>query len=65
MSKEVAKLIIRKGYDEIIIKSFKLPVELVDRLDTLASKNKLTLTQLVIQCLEFAVNNIEEEDPKK
>jgi len=49
---------IRKGYDSES-KTFRLPSELIERLEMLATQNKLSLNQLVIQCLEYAVDNIE------
>ena len=49
---------IRKGYDSES-KTFRLPSELIEKLETLATQNKLSLNQLVIQCLEYAVDNIE------
>jgi len=49
---------IRKGYDSES-KTFRLPIELIEKLDTLAVQNKLSLNQLVIQCLTYAVDNIE------
>ena len=49
---------IQKGYDTIS-KSFRLPEELVNKLDKLAFENKLSLNQLVIQCLNFAIDNLD------
>jgi len=51
---------IRKGYDSES-KTFRLPSELIERLEMLATQNKLSLNQLVIQCLEYAVDNIDVE----
>ncbi|MBR1384351.1 MAG: toxin-antitoxin system HicB family antitoxin, partial [Ruminococcus sp.] len=42
--------------------SFRLPEELVEKLDKLAFENNLSLNQLVIQCLNYALDNMEEED---
>ena len=50
---------IQKGYDTVS-KSFRLPVELVDELDKLAYENNLSLNQLVIQCLNFALENLDK-----
>ena len=50
---------IQKGYDSEN-KSFRLPIELIERLETLAAQNKLSLNQLVIQCLNYAIDNLEE-----
>ncbi len=57
---------IQKGYDSQS-KTFRLPVELIDQLENLAAQNKLSLNQLVIQCLNYAVSNLEpqEEDSDK
>lgn len=52
---------IQKGYDSVS-KSFRLPVELVDKLEKLAFENNLSLNQLVIQCLNYAVDNLESEE---
>ena len=50
---------IQKGYDHET-KTFRLPIELIERLETLAAQNKLSLNQLVIQCLNYAVDNLED-----
>lgn len=57
---------IQKGH-EAVSKTFRLPVELVGRLEELAAKNRLSLNRLVIQCLEYAVEHIapDDEDEKK
>jgi len=51
---------IRKGYDSES-KTFRLPIELIEKLEILATQNKLSLNQLVIQCLTYAVDNLEVE----
>lgn len=51
---------IQKGY-ESQSKTFRLPTELLERLGVLAARNKLSLNQLVIQCLNYAVNNLEND----
>lgn len=55
---------IQKGYDSES-KTFRLPVEMIDKLETLATKNKLSLNQLVIQCLSYALDNLEESNNPK
>ena len=52
---------IQKGYDTVT-KSFRLPVELVEALDALAYKYNLSLNQLVVQCLNYALDNLEENE---
>ena len=52
---------IQKGYDSES-KTFRLPIELIEKLELLATHNKLSLNQLVIQCLNYAVNNLEKDN---
>ena len=54
---------IRKGYDSES-KTFRLPVELIEKLEILATQNKLSLNQLVIQCLSYAIENLESNKTK-
>lgn len=51
---------IQKGYDSES-KTFRLPVELIEQLEKLATQNKLSLNQLVIQCLNYAVSNLDTD----
>lgn len=55
---------IQKGY-ETVSKSFRLPVEMVNQLDKLAYENDISLNQLIIQCLNYALENLESEDELK
>ena len=55
---------IQRGYDSES-KTFRLPIELIGRLEILASKNKISLNQLVIQCLNYAIANLEDGDVNK
>ena len=50
---------IPKGYDTVS-KTFRLPVDLVEKTENIASENKISLNKLVVQCLLYAVDNIEK-----
>jgi len=52
---------IQKGYDTVS-KTFRLPIELVNDLEALAYKNNLSLNQLVIQCLNYAIENLDDNE---
>ena len=52
---------IQKGYDSES-KTFRLPVELIEQLEKLATQNKLSLNQLVVQCLNYAVDNLDRTE---
>ena len=55
---------IQKGYNTVS-KTFRLPEEMVESLDKLAFENNLSLNQLVIQCLNYALENLEHESNNK
>lgn len=55
---------IQKGYDSVN-KTFRLPEELVSKLNKLAFDNNLSLNKLVIQCLNYALDNLEIENDEK
>ena len=60
--KECIKLLrIQKGYDTES-KTFRLPIELINKLEILATQNKISLNQLIIQCLNYAVDNLETDE---
>lgn len=55
---------IQKGYNTVS-KTFRLPIELVDDLNELSFKYNLSLNQLVVQCLNYALENLDENDVEK
>lgn len=52
---------IQKGY-EAVTKTFRLPSDMVETLEKIAGENMLSLNQLVIQCLQYSLDNLEELD---
>ena len=47
---------------EMINKTFRLPAELVERLQTVAQNQGVSLNNLVKQCCEYALNNLETDE---
>ena len=45
-------------------KTFRMPTELIQKLEVLAESKNVSLNNLVIQCSEYALNNIEHSDSK-
>lgn len=43
----------------MINKTFRMPVNLVEKLLTLAQKNGVSLNNIVKQCCEYALDNID------
>ena len=50
---------------EMINKTFRLPLELVERLSTVAQNQGISLNSLVKQCCEYALKNLDETSDKK
>ena len=53
----------RNGEKEII--SFRIPTDLLKRIDKTASDNSLSRNELMIQCIEYALDNIDADEPAK
>ena len=45
-------------------KIIRMPDELIEKLQQLATSNDISFNQLVVQCCEFALENMIEEDKK-
>ena len=54
-----------QGKPESVSKTFRLPKDMIEKLDRIACINNLSLNQLVIQCLDYALHNIDTGDNKK
>ena len=50
---------------EMTNKTFRLPLDLVNRLQTIAQNNDVSLNNLVVQCCEYALANLVDENLKK
>lgn len=44
---------------EYVTKTFRMPAKLMNELDRLAYENNLSLNALVIQCLQYAIDDLE------
>ena len=52
---------VQKGYDSES-KTFRLPVDMIRKLEKIAAENQISLNQLVVQCLNYALENLEEPE---
>lgn len=50
---------------EHVNKTFRLPVELVEKMEKLAQSRGVSLNNLVVQCCEYALENIERSDDEE
>lgn len=53
---------IKKDYVEYENKSLRLPTDLITKVQKLANDNALSFNKVVIQCIEYALDNMEQED---
>lgn len=50
---------------EYINKTFRIPIELIEKMEIVAQGKKVSLNNLVVQCCEYALENIvPDETPK-
>ena len=46
---------------EMITKTFRIPAKLLARLNTVAQRNGISVNRLVVQCCEYALDDISPE----
>lgn len=51
-------LVIKEEYNEYVNKTFRLPGKIVEVLEEVADDKNSSLNKVVIQCLEFAIENM-------
>lgn len=54
------KFIPRNGEKEVI--SFRVPKDLITQIDKIAIDNSLSRNEFMLQCLEYAINNMEDKN---
>lgn len=54
------KFIPRSGEKEVI--SFRIPKNLLSQIDKIAIDNALSRNEFMVQCLEFALENLSDEE---
>lgn len=55
---------IEKGY-ESINKTFRIPVNIAEQLERIAGDNNTSVNKVVVQCLQYALDNISTKETKK
>lgn len=53
---------IKKEATDFENKSLRLPKELIDKVQTLATENNTSFNKVVIQCIEYALDNIKSDN---
>lgn len=54
--------ILKREYTEYENKSLRLPKDLIDKVQTLADENQMSFNKVVIQCIEYALENTEKKE---
>lgn len=50
--------------EEYVNRTFRLQKKLVDRMELLCDQNGISLNKLTVQCIEYALDNLEERPEK-
>lgn len=53
---------IKKEATDYENKSLRLPKELIDKIQTLANENNTSFNKVVIQCIEYAFDNMKDDN---
>ncbi len=53
---------LKKEYVEYENKSLRLPKDLITKVQELADKNNMSFNKVIIQCIEYALDNAEESE---
>lgn len=60
MKQEVIKMFrLKREYTEYENKSLRLPKDLIEKVQSLANENQMSFNKVVIQCIEYALENVE------
>ena len=51
---------IKREYAKYTYKTFRVPDEIIEKLDKIAREKNSSVNKVVIQCLEYALDNIEK-----
>lgn len=52
---------VEKDYNEYQNKTFRIPSEIIKQLEIVASNNNISVNRLVIQCLLYSLNNLDDD----
>ena len=52
---------LKKDYIEYENKSLRLPKDLIAQVQKLANENNLSFNRVIIQCIEYALENIDKD----
>ena len=56
---------LKREYTEYENKSLRLPKDLIEKVQALANENQMSFNKVVIQCIEYALGNMERNVDNK
>ncbi|MBR1741130.1 MAG: Arc family DNA-binding protein [Lachnospiraceae bacterium] len=56
---------VKKEYSDFENKSLRLPQIMIEKLQKLANENSLSFNKIVIQCIEYALDNMEDDSEQQ
>ena len=56
--------IVNISTEKSVLKSIRLKYSSMERLEKLATKYNISINKLINECIEYALNNIEEDNKK-
>ena len=48
--------------EEFVNKTFRMPVDLIKKLETIAQNERVSLNNLIVQCCEYSIKNLKNKD---
>ncbi len=54
-----------KSTEKSILKSIRLKYNSLEKLEKIAEKNNVSVNKLINECIEYALNNIEDDSNKQ
>ena len=61
---EVIK-VLRIERDEYVNRTFRMNKKLVDRMEQVCNAKNISLNKLMVICVEYALDNLEEDEPEQ
>jgi hypothetical protein len=60
--KEVFNMVFKVEREEYINKTFRIEKRLLEDMEKLCDKKNISLNKLVVKCIKYAMDNLDEED---
>ena len=62
---EVINMAFKIEKEEYVNRTFRLEKKLVDQMEAICNKNGISMNKLTVQCIEYALNDLVDENEEK